>query len=231
MRPSWEDILKSRKNINGWWPTIVHEPFELALTWLIAPYQRITPNLISLFSFTLGVTASALLIKGTWLLGIAGAVVYELSHILDGVDGKIARLRKMTSLRGDFLDKSFDCWKELLMASSIALSMYPRWEGFAAAGLFVFGRLLIAFQRTLIPETHEIINEKQFRSPGLMHRLEILMSRYKLAGNPLGTVELQVIAYVFGPILDARLVCMSTAALLSLLKSIAWAVRSYRNLS
>jgi len=65
----------------------------------------LTPNQISVFSFILGVIAGIAFIKGHLILG---GVLTQLSSIIDGVDGELARVKNMASKRGGFLDTMLD---------------------------------------------------------------------------------------------------------------------------
>jgi phosphatidylglycerophosphate synthase len=73
-------------------------PFENFLVRRLAP-TRITPNQITLFTTLLGFFVAWLFWQGWLGLGVALAIVVE---VLDGVDGKLARLKRMTSRLGEF---------------------------------------------------------------------------------------------------------------------------------
>ena len=66
---------------------------------------RVTPNQVSVLSFTVAVAASLSFFLRRPVLG--GTLV-QLASVLDGSDGEIARLKKMQSKFGDFLDAVLD---------------------------------------------------------------------------------------------------------------------------
>jgi CDP-L-myo-inositol myo-inositolphosphotransferase len=65
----------------------------------------LTPNHVSLISFGLGLLAALLYAYGHY---VTGAILVELSSIIDGVDGELAGAKRMMSARGGFLDTMLD---------------------------------------------------------------------------------------------------------------------------
>ncbi len=88
-----------------------------AITNFILRYDiRITPTQVSIISFLIGVSASPLYLSGLyWLAG----VLVQISSILDGVDGELARARNMVSVLGGFIDTLMDRVVNILVISSI----------------------------------------------------------------------------------------------------------------
>ncbi|NIS61910.1 MAG: HAD hydrolase-like protein [Proteobacteria bacterium] len=68
-------------------------------------YKDITPNQVSTVSFVIGLVSSF-----TFFIGYAavGGLLIQISSILDGCDGEIARLKDMESSLGDFVDAVLD---------------------------------------------------------------------------------------------------------------------------
>ncbi len=78
----------------------IHPPLEFGTVKYIAP-TRITPNQITILWLILAAITIPLFMKGYLLTGIILAAV---SGVLDGVDGKLARLTLRFSKSGDMLD-------------------------------------------------------------------------------------------------------------------------------
>jgi len=72
---------------------------------LLKLHPGITPNQVSLLSFILGALSGLFFMMGS---ALAGAVLIQLSSIVDGCDGEVARLKYMESRLGDFLDAVLD---------------------------------------------------------------------------------------------------------------------------
>ncbi len=66
----------------------------------------ISPNVISVLAFFLGLCATILLLLFHWYV-IYGLLVF-CAGLLDGVDGEVARLTKQMSVTGGFLDSMLD---------------------------------------------------------------------------------------------------------------------------
>jgi phosphatidylglycerophosphate synthase len=64
----------------------------------------VTPNQITLLWAALGLVALIALASPSYAPRLAGAVLLQLSYLLDFVDGEVARLQASTSKRGYFLD-------------------------------------------------------------------------------------------------------------------------------
>jgi len=79
----------------------------------------LTPNQVSLLSFLIGLISTAsYILKQPVLAG----VLVELSSIIDGVDGELARLLKMESRKGAFLDAILDRFVDISVI--IGLTFY-----------------------------------------------------------------------------------------------------------
>jgi phosphatidylglycerophosphate synthase len=107
-------------------------PFENALVRALAP-TRTTPNQITLLTLALATVVGILFLQGSLVIGLALALVVG---ILDGVDGKLARLKLATSRLGelehvgDFLYENF--W---YLALGLHLCTATGMVGFWRAGM------------------------------------------------------------------------------------------------
>jgi 1L-myo-inositol 1-phosphate cytidylyltransferase / CDP-L-myo-inositol myo-inositolphosphotransferase len=84
----------------------------------------VTPNQITLFSATLGLTGAYLLAQPTDLLQILGSLFFLCSTIIDGCDGEVARLTFQESDFGGKLDLLMDNVVHLFLFPCIALGLY-----------------------------------------------------------------------------------------------------------
>ena len=79
---------------------------------------RITPNQISWASFGLAVLSFLSFIYN-W--NIAAGLLAQLSSIIDGVDGSLARLKSMSSAFGGFLDSILDRYADILIMLGLTI--------------------------------------------------------------------------------------------------------------
>ncbi len=92
------------------------------ITWVIIKYEvPLTPNQVSLISFMLSVIASILYLT---YLPLLAAILVQVSSIIDGVDGELARVKKLSSPLGAFLDSILDRFADILILASIAILAY-----------------------------------------------------------------------------------------------------------
>jgi CDP-L-myo-inositol myo-inositolphosphotransferase len=125
---------------------------------------KVTPN-----QMTWAALGIALLSFVGFALGyniIAGLLV-QLSSIVDGVDGSLARLKGMTSDFGGFLDSILDRYADILIVLgltiwSLAHELYP---GIWVAGfLAITGTICISYTRARISPNHRYLFDKGFKS-------------------------------------------------------------------
>lgn len=92
------------KGTNDFVARFIHPPLEFAITHLVAK-TTITPNQITLVGIVLSAITTYFFATGQLL---AGALLAASKGILDGVDGKLARLKLQFSKAGDLLDHVSD---------------------------------------------------------------------------------------------------------------------------
>ena len=96
--------LTVHKGVNDFVAKYIHPPLEFAGTRLLL-YTPMTPNQVTIFWVLLAVSTIPLFATGHLLLGTLLAALYG---ILDGIDGKLARLTLRFSKSGDLLDHVTD---------------------------------------------------------------------------------------------------------------------------
>src|SRR5205823_6052440 len=82
----------------------VNRPVSTRVSMVLAPL-RVSPDLVSLVSVTLGLVGAWLLATGE---GIPGGIVVQVASVLDGVDGETARLLMRAGPLGAILDGVLD---------------------------------------------------------------------------------------------------------------------------
>jgi phosphatidylglycerophosphate synthase len=138
----WSEVVsiyrasKKRVDIN-WFTEWVCRPPAALIVYLLRN-TRITPNQVTFLSAVVAAGAGAMLalLPGQlWL--VAAVAVFELSFVLDCVDGQLARLRKTSSLLGHLLDFLMDEIKALLILGCVTVRLWRDSgdERFLLAGL------------------------------------------------------------------------------------------------
>ena len=66
---------------------------------------NITPNQITTFWVILQIFASLMMVVGHYWFSVAGILIYTFAMLLDYVDGQIARIKKISTYKGIFLEE------------------------------------------------------------------------------------------------------------------------------
>ena len=114
---------KKKKDIN-WFTQHIARPPAAVLVWLFKG-TPITPNQVTFLATVVAAGAGAMFIAWQgWLGLVMAALVFELSFILDCVDGMLARLRKIASPLGHLLDFLMDELKAMLIYGCVAVRLW-----------------------------------------------------------------------------------------------------------
>ncbi len=89
----------------------------------------VTPNQISFFSFILSAFASLLFIAGSYKWLLIGGILAQLSSIVDGCDGEIARLKQLQSNFGGWFDAILDRYGDALLIFGLTWHYYSMDRG------------------------------------------------------------------------------------------------------
>jgi CDP-L-myo-inositol myo-inositolphosphotransferase len=125
---------------------------------------KVTPNQTTWAAFGI-----ALLSFVSFMLGhnIIAGILVQLSSIVDGVDGSLARLKGMTSEFGGFLDSVLDRYADILIVLGLTLwsLSHETYSGIWLAGLLaITGIMCISYTRARISPNHRHLFDKGFKS-------------------------------------------------------------------
>jgi phosphatidylglycerophosphate synthase len=138
-------ILDSAQNGTLDLPAYIHAPIETAIISLLCK-TRITPNQITIAGFIIGYSATAAFALGRVGLGIIAALIFG---IVDGLDGKQARVKIETTERGKW-EHHLDYFIENSWWAAIALHLWRSGQfpnAFYFLALLVGSRLLHEFAK------------------------------------------------------------------------------------
>ena len=119
--------LWATKNKNDeWWSSFVTAPLAIAANYVVVDFKWLTPNLITLLSFTTALVASVFILIGGQVEFFIAAVLIHVSHIMDCMDGQMARYRGVSSPAGSFLDKLTDQIQVVLWFGAIGYAAHDQ---------------------------------------------------------------------------------------------------------
>lgn len=107
-----------------WWSSFVTAPLAIAVNYLVVDVKELTPNKITLVSFIIAILSVIFIIADGSVNFIIAAILINLSHILDCMDGQMARYRKTSSLVGSFFDKLTDQIQVTLWFAAVGYVAY-----------------------------------------------------------------------------------------------------------
>lgn len=85
----------------------INRPCSLQISKRIAN-SFITPNMVTVFGLILGLGAAALVFFGKPILMVIGVILWQISSMVDGIDGELARMRISPSHKGEWFDTVAD---------------------------------------------------------------------------------------------------------------------------
>jgi 1L-myo-inositol 1-phosphate cytidylyltransferase / CDP-L-myo-inositol myo-inositolphosphotransferase len=141
-----------------------HLSWRLSLL-LIRP--GISANAVTMFAFLLTLVSAGVLALGQrWPQAlIAGGILVQISSVVDGVDGEIARASLRDSPAGNFLDSVLDRVGDAAVLIGLAVAAGPGTTAWAALVFALFGSLQVAYVRA----SYEASFERPLAAPA--HRI------------------------------------------------------------
>jgi len=115
---------KTRKIPDLFWNLYICRPVAAVVVDVIKD-TRITPNQVTLSAVVVALGSAVMLIAWPGYLGlVCSVVVFQLSYVLDCVDGMLARWRGVQSTPGHLLDFLMDELKAFVILASVAVRLF-----------------------------------------------------------------------------------------------------------
>lgn len=142
---------------------------------------EITPNQTTVVALLVGLFAAYLASTGSYFLMLLGGVMLQLSSVLDGVDGEIARIKLKMSFSGEWFDSICDDITNIAFMAGLGYGVAAKTGNGAYATLALIGAiagaaLVVALYRELYIRGIASHNHYQWGFEG-NKKLEGLMAR------------------------------------------------------
>jgi CDP-L-myo-inositol myo-inositolphosphotransferase len=124
---------------DGFISRVLNRKISLRISELLI--NKITPNQASLFSFFIGILSSIFLFKSY----ILGGLFYQISSVLDGIDGEIARASMKESKFGGYFDSILDRVVDFAFLSVLAYRLNPDVQFLPVVFLSLFGIIMVSY--------------------------------------------------------------------------------------
>jgi len=117
-----EDLLflNIRKSERGWKSRNINRRISIPISRLLL-HTPLTPNMISALVGAIGILSGFFYIWGNI---VVGGILLELSSILDGCDGEVAKIKLMESKFGQWIDTIYDHISYLFFIVGVPLGYY-----------------------------------------------------------------------------------------------------------
>jgi hypothetical protein len=228
IRYTLEEVKKARR-ITSWWIVLL-DPFASRVGWCIANFTNLRPNTITILGGTIAFT-SAVLMFNNYL--IIGAILFEIFYIFDMVDGRIARLKDLSSKGGKCLDYLMD--RVVIFSLTLALVLNslntPPFTGIVFLGfIFAFLEIFNILASNTINQTFDIKSDLlSSEDAGRITKTSILLKKYRSIKEYMDRFRLPVlpsgieaihIAFFIGPITGEIFWCFLLGILILLFELI-----------
>ncbi len=126
MSEKLQRLWATKTKQDEWWSSFVTSPLAVAANYLVVDLPWLTPNRITTLSFIVAVVAAAFIVMGGVGNFILAAVLIHISHILDCMDGQMARYRKTSSASGSYFDKLTDQVQVMAWFGAVGYAAYAQ---------------------------------------------------------------------------------------------------------
>ncbi len=129
-----------RKPTDGWIRRHLNRRISLSLSRVLC-HMPFSANHITGMGTLLGILSGFLVASGTFWQVFFGGLLFQLSSILDGVDGEISRLKLTNSAKGEWFDTICDNITYLAFFTGVVAGLYNQGYEllYLETGLLVFG--------------------------------------------------------------------------------------------
>ncbi len=133
----------------------------------------ITPNMITLFSGIIGLIGAFFFTRGEYSYFVFGGIFAQLSSIIDGADGMLARAKNLTSSWGSYLDLIFDRIVDYALFISISIGGAKYYNNSDLLFLGSLGAGLVLLQINILYLTRSYQQKKETGETGEMRALQM----------------------------------------------------------
>jgi len=119
-------LWDTKTSDDEWWSSFVTAPLALIANYAVVDVPWLTPNRITAASFLVAVLSTICIVIGGFGNFIAAAILIHLSHVLDCMDGQMARYRKASSPVGSYYDRLTDQVQVALWFGAMGYAAYAQ---------------------------------------------------------------------------------------------------------
>lgn len=123
-RTKFQRLWDTKNTNDEWWSSFVTSPLAILANVVVVEWAWLTPNKITLLSLIVGLSASVCMVVGGFTPFVIAVLLINASHILDCMDGQMAKYRGESSRFGNYFDKVSDQIQIFFWFSAVAYAGY-----------------------------------------------------------------------------------------------------------
>lgn len=199
----------------------------------IVSRTSLTPNQITFISTVLWILAALLFATGQKIMILYAGVLSILSYIFDCVDGNLARMKKQSTMWGEFFDSVSDSISIIFLVFGVTFGLYKQ-TGEVSSWILGFTTLGVFYGYELVKEYNEEFSNKSMRQTfaGELSFISNLLSYCKIDTKKVSigysrsiSMTLFLIAGIFNQLtflLWFFIVTYGMLALITFIKTLKW---------
>lgn len=122
-----------------WWSSFVTSPLAIAANYAAVEIKWLTPNRLTLLSFIVAIVSALCIVRGGAANFVMAAILIHISHVLDCMDGQMARYHKTSSASGSYFDRLTDQIQVTLWFGAAGYAAYTQTQQVLPMGLAFVG--------------------------------------------------------------------------------------------
>ena len=120
----FQRLWKAKNKDDEWWSSFVTAPLGILLNVIVVDWSILNPNRLTTLSFIYALLGAAYILPFSYQNFLIAAMLIQLSHVLDCMDGQMARYRGISSPAGSFYDKIADFIKIFIFFAAVSFTAF-----------------------------------------------------------------------------------------------------------
>ena len=120
----FQRLWKTKNKDDEWWSSFVTAPIGILLNVIVVDWSILNPNRLTTLSFIVSLFGAAFILPYVYQNFFIAAILIQLGHVLDCMDGQMARYRGILSPAGSFYDKIADCIKIFIFFAAVSFAVF-----------------------------------------------------------------------------------------------------------
>jgi len=131
----FQRLWKTKNKDDEWWSSFVTAPIGILLNVIVVDWSILNPNRLTTLSFIISLFGAAFILPYAYQNFFIAAILIQLGHVLDCMDGQMARYRGILSPAGSFYDKIADFIKIFLFFAAVSFASFKEAQDIAVVFL------------------------------------------------------------------------------------------------